>query len=103
LKHEVAQQTAQHQHHVSWHRPALLLSSAAFAQAIVRLVVFCILLATAGAVTKLMAMNMEAARSVVWDNAAMDSMIRIRMQVGTGPEHMQAVRLKACCSVCRTV
>lgn len=50
-------------------------------QAIVRLVVFCILLATAGAVTKLMAMNMEAARSVVWDNTAMASMIKLRMQV----------------------
>lgn len=50
-------------------------------QALVRLVVLCILLACAGAVTKLMAMNMEAARSVVWDNAAMDSMIRIRMKV----------------------
>jgi hypothetical protein len=49
--------------------------------ALVRLVVLCILLACAGAVTKLMAMNMEAARSVVWDNAAMDSMINIRMRV----------------------
>lgn len=47
-----------------------------------RLVVFAILLASAGAVTKLMAMNMEAARSVVWDNAAMDSMINLNMRVG---------------------
>jgi hypothetical protein len=95
---------AQYQHHCKpWHHPVLLHPSAALAQAIVRLVVFCILLATAGAVTKLMAMNMEAARSVVWDNAAMDSMIRIRMQVGAGPATcMQAGRPvgRAVCGVC---
>lgn len=50
-------------------------------QAVVRLVVLCILLATAGAVTKLMAMNMEAARSVVWQDATMDGMIRNNMRV----------------------
>lgn len=51
-------------------------------QGLVRLVVLAILLASAGAVTKLMAMNMQAARNVVWDDAAMDSRINIAMQVG---------------------
>jgi len=53
-----------------------------FVQGIVRLVVFAILLATAGAVTKLMAMNMEATRTVVWDNASMDGMINLDTRVG---------------------
>lgn len=49
-----------------------------------RLVVFAILVASAGAVTKLMAMNMEATRNVVWDNAAMESMINLNMRVSGG-------------------
>lgn len=62
-----------------------------------RLVVFCILLATAGAVTKLMAMNMEAARSVVWQNATMDSMIKLDMKVRR-PACICSVLQSGCCT-----
>jgi hypothetical protein len=50
-------------------------------QAIVRLVVFAILLATAGAVTKLMAMNLESTRSIIWRDQDMQDRIGLRMRV----------------------
>jgi hypothetical protein len=50
------------------------------AQLVVRLVVLAILLASAAAVTKLMAMNVTAARNLVWDGAAASSRIAIAMQ-----------------------
>lgn len=49
-------------------------------QALVRLAVLCILLASAGAVTKLMALNMQAARTIDWNSPALDSRIAISMQ-----------------------
>lgn len=42
-----------------------------------RVAVLAILAASAGAVTKLMAINMQAARAMAWDAAAMDSRVAI--------------------------
>lgn len=46
-----------------------------------RLVVFAILLATAGAVTKLMAMNLESTRSIIWRDQDMADRIGLSMRV----------------------
>lgn len=54
-------------------------------QAIVRLVVFAILLATAGAVTKLMAMNLESTRSIIWRDHDMEDRIGLTMRVSLSP------------------
>lgn len=51
-------------------------------QAIVGLVVFAILLISAAAVTKLMAINLSAARNITWSTNAIGDKIASNMQVG---------------------
>lgn len=52
-------------------------------QALVMLMVFAILLISAAAVTKLMAINISASRNLIWSDGQMVDMINVAMQVST--------------------
>jgi hypothetical protein len=67
-------------------------------QALVRLVVFAILLATAGAVTKLMAMNLESTRSIIWRDHDMEDRIGLSLRVSAQCSSDMNLTQHTCCN-----